>query len=492
MKKIYNITALLCAASLLLPACQEQPEIKFELDTDVIEIGPAGGVKTINVSSADRWVATVQAPWITVSPANGVGSMECRIIIDSALAVNNREAIVRIENQVTDEREDFTIRQSGFEYQIVVSEPDVNIASYESLEKRKFDVKVRTNVPFEIEVPESGKDWLSYNMPDLNLDRGARPREVTVTFEWGVNFNPTKRDALVKLNPLDQKIVPSVKDDLKVTQDAAEEIEIGIQGDSLALIAISRALGCWTEWETSEKMEFWEGIELWQSGKNKGRVKKAEFYMFGTKEGIPFQVKYLTAAEELYFFGNTNTFLYSIDPGEHICELTDLRKLTIGAYGLTSLPESFKKLSNLEYLDLSSNNFQRLPEVLTPENFPKLTALILNACQRNVISDLSNTIKTNFGGLFDEADVDPQGRKTFPKRFLKWDKLDTLRLSVNYLEGTIPDLMDDPSFPKWTAEEVNALYGTNWSVHIAEEIDYEKENQIESEEVKDNDSSGDL
>ena len=456
MKKIYNITALLCAASLLLPACQEQPEIKFELDTDVIEIGPAGGVKTITVSSADRWVATVQAPWITVSPANGVGSMECRIIIDSALAVNNREAIVRIENQVTDEREDFTIRQSGFEYQIVVSEPDVNIASYESLEKRKFDVKVRTNVPFEIEVPESGKDWLSYNMPDLNLDRGARPREVTVTFEWGVNFNPTKRDALVKLNPLDQKIVPSVKDDLKVTQDAAEEIEIGIQGDSLALIAISRALGCWTEWETSEKMEFWEGIELWQSGKNKGRVKKAEFYMFGTKEGIPFQVKYLTAAEELYFFGNTNTFLYSIDPGEHICELTDLRKLTIGAYGLTSLPESFKKLRNLEYLDLSSNNFQRLPEVLTPENFPKLTALILNACQRNIISDLSNTNKTNFGGLFDEADVDPQGRKTFPKRFLKWDKLDTLRLSVNYLEGTIPDLMDDPSFPKWTAEEVNA------------------------------------
>ena len=96
MKKIYNITALLCAASLLLPACQEQPEIKFELDTDVIEIGPAGGVKTINVSSADRWVATVQAPWITVSPANGVGSMECRIIIDSSLAFNNLEAIVRI------------------------------------------------------------------------------------------------------------------------------------------------------------------------------------------------------------------------------------------------------------------------------------------------------------------------------------------------------------------------------------------------------------
>lgn len=42
------------------------------------------------------------------------------------------------------------------------------------------------------------------------------------------------------------------------------------------------------------------------------------------------------------------------------------------------------------------------------------------------------------------------------------------------------------------AEEVNKLYGTNWSVHIAEEIDYEKENQAEMTEVKDNDSTEDL
>lgn len=43
------------------------------------------------------------------------------------------------------------------------------------------------------------------------------------------------------------------------------------------------------------------------------------------------------------------------------------------------------------------------------------------------------------------------------------------------------------------AEEVNKLYGTNWSVHIAEEIDYEKENQVEMvEEVKNSDSAGNL
>ena len=452
---IYRI-AFACLASLVIFACQQVTPVQFEVDTENITIGPEGGVKIVKIKSADRWIATVQEPWLTISPANGVGSVDCRVIIDSALAVNQREAIIRINNQATDERMDFKVVQNGFDYQIVLSEPEVNIASYASLEEREFDVKVKSNVPFDVELPEGADSWLSYTLPELVLDRGVRPREVAVHFKWGVNFNPTSRDAVIRFNPKDSQVTPAIKNDLKINQEAAEEIEIGVKGDSLALIAINRALGCWTEFETSERLEFWDGVKVWESGENKGRVRSAEFFMFGTKEGIPFQVKYLTAAEELYFFSNTNTFLLSLDPGEHICELTQLKKLTIGAYGLTTLPDSFKNLSNLEYLDLSSNNFQTVPEVLTPENFPNLTALILNACQRHTIADLSNTTKTNFGGLFEESDVDADGNKSFPKRLLKWSKLDTLRLSVNYLEGTLPDLENDPDFPKWTAEEVNA------------------------------------
>lgn len=437
-------------------ACNTPQPVDFELDASLVEIGPEGGVKSINISSEDRWIATVQAPWVTVSPANGVGSVECQIIIDSALAVTPREAVVRIENQVTNDRKDFTVRQEGFDYQIVLEKSEVNLVSYASLEERKFNVKVKTNVPFDVVLPEGMSEWVTYKYDQVNLDRGARPREVNVRFTWDVNFNPTEREMTVSFNPKDQSIVPAVKHDLKIRQEAAEEIEIGVKGDSLALIAINRALGCWTPYETSERMEFWEGVEVWKSGENKGRVRKVEFQMFATKESLPFQVKYLTAAEEIHFFGNTNTFLLDLEPGEHITELTNLRKLTIGAYGLSSIPNSFRKLSNLEYLDISSNNFESIPEVLSQENFPKLTALILNACQRNTIYDLSNTTRTDFGGLFDEVDVDEDGNKTFPRRLLLWDNLDTLRLSVNYLEGTIPDLMDDTAFPKWTAEEVNA------------------------------------
>ena len=454
-KTIYRI-ALSAAALVSALACVNEQPVDFEVDTDVIEFAPEGGVKSINISSDDRWVASAQVPWITVSPANGVGSAECRIIVDSALAVTSRDALVHIENQVTKERKEFQVKQDGFDYQITLAEPTVNLASYAALADRKFNVKVKTNVPFDVVLPEGASEWIEYEVPAFNFDRGVRPREVTVKFKWNTNFNQEGREALIAFNPKTQGVVPALKHDLKIVQAAAEAIEIGVKGDSLALIAINQALGCWTQYETTERMEFWDGVEIWQSGENKGRVKKAEFTIFGTKESLPFQVKYLTAAEELSFFGNTNTFLLNLEPGEHICELVNLRKLTIGAYGLVDLPESFKKLKNLEYLDISSNNFQTVPEILTPENFPKLTALILNACRRHTIYDLSNTNKTNFGGLFEEMDVDEAGNKTFPKRLLRWNNLDTLRLSVNFLEGTIPDFMDDPEFPKWTAEEVNA------------------------------------
>lgn len=455
MKMTIYRFALLFAASVTVLSCIDDSAVEFDVDIADIAVGPEGGVKVVNVSSSDNWIATVQEPWVTVSPANGVGSTECSIAIDSALTVTPREAVIRIENQVTKDRREFTVRQEGFTYQITLAESEVSLANYAKLNERSFDVKVKTNVPFKLEVP-AGSEWLSYKKPVFNLDRGARPREVNIKFEWNINTLPDQRDVVVKFVPEDPNITLAVNDDLKISQKAAEPIEVGIKGDSLAIIAICQAIGTWTELDTSEKMEFWDGVELWQSGENKGRVKRAEFYMFGTKEGIPFQVKYLTAAEELYFYGNTNTFLLSIDPGEHICELENLRKLTIGAYGLSMLPESFKKLKNLEYLDISSNNFNRVPEVLTPENFPKLTALIMNSCMRSTIYDLSNTNKTDFGGLFEEADMDENGNKLFPKRFLLWDNLDTLRLSVNYLEGVIPDFADDPDFPKWTEEEVNA------------------------------------
>ena len=68
--------------------------------------------------------------------------------------------------------------------------------------------------------------------------------------------------------------------------------------------------------------------------------------------------------------------------------------------------------------------------MLNEENFPKLTALILNANMRYTISDLYNDTRENIGGFIEE--------EGFPVRMLLWEKLDTLRLSANYLQGPLP------------------------------------------------------
>lgn len=463
--KIYRF--LILPAIFLMAACGPQEEIiELGFDTEVFEVGPEGGQEVINISSANKWTAIVQEPWVTVSPANGNGSKECMIIIDSALAVTGREAVVRISDLETGDYKDFTVKQQGFDYAITLDDQTVEIADYATVAEREFDVVVKSNVDFDVEIvyeessdPENfptRRGWLSYEKSEIRLDRGARPRNVDIHFKWNINTLAAQSKARIVFKPKAGEIVPVRNDVLNVIQGSALPIpENTVQGDSLALLAINRSLNCWNNtWETSERLEFWDNVEVWKSGENKGRVKSARFYLFGTTEGIPFEVQYLTAAEELTFYSNGNSFLYSLDPGEYITKLTQLRKLTIAAYGLTTLPDSFTNLRNLEYLDLSSNNFQDFPKILRPENFPKLTALILNANQRRVIYDLQNTVYENYGGFVDSCvEVEP-GKREFPKWLLLWDKLDTLRLSVNYLQGELPDMASHPV--KWTAEEVHA------------------------------------
>jgi len=181
-------------------------------------------------------------------------------------------------------------------------------------------------------------------------------------------------------------------------------------------------------------------------------VRYVQFFMFKTQESIPFEIQYLTAAEEIVIYSNANQFLRSLDTGEYISKLTQLKRLTIGAYGLVSLHPDFVNLKNLEYLDLSSNCFEEIPEILTPENFPNLHSLVMNANQRHTIYDLSNDTRENIGGLVADHLGTAGGMNSF-KRILKWNKLDTLRLSVNYLQGELPDMKNE-GLPEWTFEEL--------------------------------------
>lgn len=439
----------------LLASCTKDNVVEFGTNRKEITVGAVGGREIVRVASSDEWIASTDKPWITVSPANGRGSTPCTFIIDSALMSESRSGVVRIQNVATKKYTDIAVTQEGFPYAIEVEEPEVEVANFDSYGKRWFDVKVRSNVDFKVDIPTNAS-WLKCEKFALNLNRGARPREVVLRFNWDINTSPRERLAEVVFRPLTSNVTLARQDNLNVTQAAAEPIvENTRQGDSVALICIARSLNTMTSWDTSSSMDMWNNVTLWEEGmegyteEKKGRVRSAEFSLFFTKEALPFEVRYLTAAEELYFFGNANTFLLSLSTGDDIALLTQLKRLTIGAYGLTELPQSFTALKNLEYLNIGSNNFMSIPDILTPENFPNLRTLIMNANQRHAIYDLSNTVKSNIGGFVEE--------KEFPKRLLKWNKLDTLVLSVNYLHGSLPDFEDDAEVPTWGREEVEAV-----------------------------------
>ena len=460
--KRYIIYLMTLAAVFCTVACNpEMQDIELAFDTDQIEIGPEGGVRTLKLSVSEEWVAMTNEPWIAFSPANGKGSEECRIIIDSTLLFTKRDDVVRISTASGDYKE-ITIVQDGFEPTITPKQTVVEIADFDVRDKRKFEVVVNTNVDFE---KPADTEWLSCKMSDLVLDRGARPRNVTLTFEWKVNPNAGEREEIVKLlGGVDGLTAEGL---FTVKQGGAPDIESFKDtpaGDSLALLSISRFLGCWSEYDTGVKMERWEGVEVYEKGPNKGRVKSAQFIFFETDEQLPYAVKYLTAADELYFFSNVNAFMKELSLGEDICSLTNLRRLTMFSYGLTEIPDAIQNMTNLRYLDLGGNNFRSIPKSL--QNCKNLTALFLTSNQRGVVTDLSNTIRTDveLGGLINEYDEVSTGtstgapgetcKKQFPKWILKWNQLDTLRLSVNYLQGVLPsdEELLEAGFEAWDVE----------------------------------------
>lgn len=469
MKVRYHIASTLLAVAALAACSEADEKVAFGIDSNSISVEAVGGTEKIRVSASENWIASSNVPWITVSPANGRGSKECSLIIDSAITNTTRNGVVRIvkEGNLAD-YQDIRVEQKGFDYAITLDEPTVNIENYASLDERYFDVRVKTNVDFDVKVPDDVSSWVKFDQYNVNLNHGLRPREVVVRFTWGINSRDIERSAEISFVPTAESQVTSEmlarNDKLTIEQNAAAPIEKDTRaGDSVALLSIARSLEIWSSsWESSgEKMENWDGVTLWEEGmqgyspEKKGRVKSAQFYMFSTKEGIPFEVQYLTAAEELEFYSNVNTFQLSLSTGPYICQLTQLKRLTIGAYGLTELDKDFTNLKNLEYLDLGSNNFEQVPDVINSENFPKLHVLRMANNQRKLIYDLSNSITTGFGGLYQhtkyDAATDTFGE--FPTRLLKWTPdeakgitgLDTLVLSVNYFQGSLPDFKDDNS-----------------------------------------------
>lgn len=448
MKHISNFGLALVALVGILSSCnKEDGKITgFNVDKEEITVGAEGGEELLNISSASEWVALASEPWVTISPANGVGAAQCSIRIDSTLVNDVRKATVRFSPN-GEPAKLITVNQIGYGKMISLNKEEVEVENSALYNKRYFELSVTTNVEFDIEIENSGKyDWLSPAKYAVELDRGSRPRTVKIRFDWKMNPDPEERSVKVKFVPKDASVKLEKPAELMVMQKPAPKIEDNRAGDSLALITIAEKLQA-SGWDTSENMKHWNSVELWDDGDEGlpcpeavGRVRYAKFFVFSTKESIPQEVKYLKYAETLSFFGNTNTMYLNIALGNEICELRHLKNLQIAAYGIASLPDEFKNMKQLEVLDINSNNFPTIPAILTPENFPNLKELNLMGMRRWLTTDLRNAGNSRFeNGLgFHLNMADEEAQKEI-KRLFRWEKLEYLALTYNYLEGHIPD-----------------------------------------------------
>ena len=465
-------TTIILLSVLLFAACQDENLLpRFEVDKPVITIGAEGGTEFLQVSSPTEWVAMSTEPWVSISPANGIGETRCNISIDSTLVDGARTATLYF--RTLDEGDlRVSVNQLGFGKQIILEDSVLTIASStNSLTDRYFETTVTANIPFGIKVEYEESpliEWITPSKVELELDRGSRPRTTTVRFDWKINTQFEERVAHIHFVPLHAEDILEHPAMLTLTQEAAPTITDDRAGDSLALITIIDRLQLLSPWEVSENMQYWPNITLWEATDEEiisgevpqaavGRVRSADIMMCYTKESIPQEIRYLKYIETLNIYSNVNTMLLSIELGSEVCELEYLKHLQIGAFGLVSLPDDFVKLGDkLESLDLSSNNFEDIPAILTKENFPKLKKLDFIDCRRWTVTNLGNkdTHEDGIGLHFNANENDAL------KRLLLWDTLEELRLSNNYIEGQIPDfIVGQDGVEAWSQADVEAWGG---------------------------------
>lgn len=497
MKYMNKLTLGIVLAAGLFTACSDKDDVDIPgglaLDKEEIAVGPEGGTEQIAIAASQDWVANTSEPWLMLSPANGVGSVEGTIKVDSTLSNTLRSTELSFQGANGQSRK-LTITQFGYGKQIFLKDPVVEIENSGSYDNRAFESLISANVEckigkieysFEGDMTDAEKaenesereGWLLNSKDEdkltgtnlgIVLDRKARPRSVKFKFRWAMNVVPAVRVAKVHLVPIkaeDELVDADGKpiDDviLTVRQKAAPKIEDNRAGDSLSVIMINQKLGSIATFDSSDNMRNWSGVTLWEATdafvkdhpEALGRVRSVKFSMFNLKSGetLPKEVGNLKFLESFSVAANENNQIREVELGDEICSLKYLKNLTVQAYGLTQLPTDFAKLgSSLETLNLVSNNFNKLSDItniVNEKNFPKLRNLILYAQRRtDVLIDIASLGKKNASGVYVYNNypiglygkVNAGADRQALLKLLTWDKLNTLELSYSFLEGELP------------------------------------------------------
>ena len=325
MKYMNKLTLGIVLAAGLFTACSDKDDVDIPgglaLDKKEIAIGPQGGTEQIAIAASQDWVANTSEPWLTLSPANGVGSVEGTIKVDSTLSNTLRSTELSFQGANGQSRK-LTITQFGYGKQIFLKDSVVEIENSDSYDNRAFESLISANVEckigkieysFEGDLTDAEKaenesereGWLLNSKDEdkltgtnlgIVLDRKYRPRTVNFKFRWAMNVVPAVRVAKVHLVPIkaedqlvDQMAIhrPSSPDRLSKKRQRLRQRA----GDSLSVIMINQKLGSIATFDSSDNMRNWSGVTLWEATDDLvkkhpealGRVRSVKFSMFNLK-----------------------------------------------------------------------------------------------------------------------------------------------------------------------------------------------------------------
>lgn len=448
-KRIF-ISAITLMSLLLLHSCSDNDNdsVSFGISESELVFTADGGTCTIDLSAGDDWTVSCDREWCLVTPTNGNGSTVCEVRVDSSYLYTER--VAHLNFRCGSYSRQLTINQFGYEKVIKLDRSEVKVSDYADNGEMFEDIKVESNISYEVLVEYedlSRTGWLKANKKQSAVQSVPRPGVVRLSYEMYMESDKD-RIATVIFRQTDAKEGETpVESRLTFRQTHAQEIIPSREGDSLALLAVSRIMHVDTNWDTSQAMIYWNGVSMepvtYYSAKlqkqvTEPRVTGVSFTMFNTEEGIPYQITFLDQLKVLSFTANANAHIKHIELGDYVSALKNLKTLSLVGYGISSLPSSMKEMTNLEELELSGNNFTKLPmDVITALDKHKLWYINFGNNRRRDV----------YARLFENASVrDTLGlHGALPEELFKLKNVCYIGLSYNYFEGSIPDMGYDAS-----------------------------------------------
>lgn len=438
----------------------------FAIDQTEMQFPNDGGTIELKISTDRIWTAETRNDWCMVSPATGVGDGICVIKADSSYLYKERTGRIILYSDKGDVAE-VQIKQFGYEQTINLTQAELTVPSYAAPEEAYVDVEAIANVPFEVIIPEDAKEWLTYdndkNEPYTYTPSTTIPRKQKFRFKFGVYSDFTEdRIAKVQFKQVGQIVTRAegetalITKTVTITQEKAQLIVPSREGDSLAVLAVTRVMNANLNASTSRPITHWDNLLVEErtydyynpvTGYTKKdttelRVVGFSLSMMDTKETIPYQIKYLTELETFAAYGNSNSYLKRIALGPEIVTLKKLKSISLMGYGVSSLPAEMANMSNLEELDLNGNSILDLNDIkdvlLGLKGNLKSLNLGGNRTAGGIIN-LSTDIPKNYTletiGLGGDL-------SNYDWLFREMTELEELRLSFNYFYGSIPALND--------------------------------------------------